>query len=246
MLLQLSIVSSTGASQPKQMQTRRRRCHGYSGAGVVELLSAKRRVTFVQSEEGALQSDGKGLQEVHRDTLGARFKHLRRHKWFKAVQKKNRETGMKSALNMSHPKTSTVKNTWRFSPNAPRRSCAFSGPAVGRRTCCISSRGSGGRARRAPLLRAPPPLRCESRSLCSCGAWPPAGSCPAAAGSHKARCSESPRRSGLQETPPEGGADGRSACGTMPALWSAFFMSIKQHWGRWATAVPADIKAEWC
>lgn len=71
---QLSIVSSTGASQPEQMQTRRRRCHGYSGAGVVELLSVKRRVAFVQSEGGALQSDGKGLQEVHRDTSGARQK----------------------------------------------------------------------------------------------------------------------------------------------------------------------------
>lgn len=123
---------------------------------------------------------------------------------------------MKSALNTSHPKISRVKNRWRLSPNAPRRSCAFSGPAVGRRTCCISSRGSGGRARGAPVLRAPPPLRCESRSLCSCGAWPPAGSCLAAAGSHKARCWESPRRSGLQETPPEGGADGRlSACGRL-------------------------------
>lgn len=48
-------------------------CHGYSGAGV-ELLSVKRRVTFVQSEEGALQADGKGLHEGHRDAFGARQK----------------------------------------------------------------------------------------------------------------------------------------------------------------------------
>lgn len=198
------------------MQTRRPRCHGYHGAGLAELLSVKRRDTFVQSEEGTLQGDGKGLHEVHlRHVRGSAegCGRLRRHKWFKSAQKKNREISVKSALNMSHPKISRVKNTWRFGPDAPRRSCAFSGPAVGRRTCCISSRGSGGRARGAPALPAPPPLRCGSRSLCSCGAWPPAGSCLAAAGSRKARCSESPRRSGLQETPPKGGAGGTFSAG---------------------------------
>lgn len=85
---------------------------------------------------------------------------------------------------------------------------ALSSPTAGRRTCCISWRGSDGRAREAQGLPAPPPLRCGSRSWCSCGAWPPVGSCLAAAWSHRAGCWESPRRSELRETPPEGGGDG--------------------------------------
>lgn len=82
---------------------------------------------------------------------------------------------------------------------------ALSGPVVGHHMCCISWHGSDGRAREAQGLPFPPLLRCGSRSWCSCGAWPPAGSCLAAAWSRRARCSESPRRSELQGTPPVGG-----------------------------------------
>lgn len=85
---------------------------------------------------------------------------------------------------------------------------ALSGPVVGRHTCCISWRGSDGHARGARGLPLPPLLRCGIRSWCSCGAWPPAASCLAAAWSRRARCSESPRRSELRGTPPEEGGGG--------------------------------------
>ena len=78
---------------------------------------------------------------------------------------------------------------------------------AGRRRCCISSRGFDGRAREAPGLRGPPLPRCASHSWCSCDAWPPAASCPAAAWSRRAGRLESPRRSAPQETPPGEGRD---------------------------------------
>lgn len=92
---------------------------------------------------------------------------------------------------------------WKAKISPADWALSLSVPAAGHHTCCTSSRGFDEHAHEARLPRAPPLPHCESHSCYSFCEWPPAESCQAVALSHKARCSKSPHRYELQETPPE-------------------------------------------